>query len=102
METVKQTAQAARNSFCAETLLELAAACRDYSRQEGAQVVTALALAHLFLGNGNFIDDRPVTTAETAKLAHRLSPLLDLLAQGRISEPEAITEQLSGLRDLIR
>jgi hypothetical protein len=83
-------------------LLELAAACRDYSRQEGTPVTTALALTALFLGMGKFIDDRPVTTAETDKLVRRLSPLLDLLAQGRISESEAITEQFSGLRDLIR
>ena len=102
METVKQTARAARNSFCAKTLLELGAACRDYSRQEGTPVTTALAPTALFLGMGNFIDDRPVTTAETDKLVRRLSPLLDLLAQGRISESEAVTEQFSGLRDLIR
>lgn len=102
MERVKQAAESARNSFCAATSLGLADACRAYSRQEGTPVVTTLALMALFLGIGNFLDDRPVATAEVDTLLCRLEPLLDLLAQSGISKSEAIAEQLSGLRDLIR
>ncbi len=102
MERVKQAAETARTSFCAATLLELADACRAYSREEGTPVVTALALMALFLGIGNFLDDRPVTTADVDELLRRLEPLLDLLAKSGISQSEAIAEQLTGLRDLIR
>lgn len=102
MERVKQAAQTARNNFCAETSLGLADACRAYSREEGTPVVTALALMAMFWGIGNFLDDRPVTTAEVDTLLRRVEPLLGLLAQSGISKSEAVAEQLTGLRDLIR
>lgn len=101
MARVKQVAETARNNFCAATLLGLADACRAYSREEGTPVVTALALMAMFLALGNFLDDRPVTTAEVDTLLRRVEPLLDLLVQAGMSQSEAIAEQLSGLRDLI-
>lgn len=81
MERVKQAAETARTSFCAATLLGLADACRAYSREEGTPVVTALALMALFLGIGNFLDDRPVATTEVDTLLRRLELSPDLHPQ---------------------
>lgn len=61
-----------------------------------------LALHTVFLGLGNFIDDRPVATSEVDGLRQRLGPLLDLMCNGDLGLVPQIEAALDGIRSIIR
>lgn len=84
---------------CADTLCELANACRERAKTE-RPMLTWLGLDSLCRSLGAPMYDRPVTSVETDKLSARLRPLVEVIARSP-SDADLIEGHAAELRDLL-